>query len=231
MLTIFLCPEFKELEWRQEHSKTFPRPNTRPTHVSGCPRVGMAWKNNLIVIGYVPGCIFWSFALLTSIPSVEPSSSKRSHQPYASPKRKSNGPKTSRSPANFFKQSASQSHSLNIWQYSVQNRTWAKHNPTTNPPQGDGPNFPTNLAGCIVGENIACVAIQRDEGTCIWSLDLLCPCYFLFLFYRPTELYAFCSLDMDRTAIVLPSRSQSSWHVRRRLCDIFYGWRPCCRFF
>ncbi|KAF9506194.1 hypothetical protein BS47DRAFT_1367535 [Hydnum rufescens UP504] len=52
------------------------------------------------------------------------------------------------------------SHSLNIWQYSIQNRTWARHQPATNPPQG------------AVGESVACIAVGRDNSTCIWLLNL-----------------------------------------------------------
>lgn len=39
------------LEWTRDEHKTFPRPNTKPTHQASSPRTGFSWNNSLILIG------------------------------------------------------------------------------------------------------------------------------------------------------------------------------------
>ena len=61
---------------------------------------------------------------------------------------------------------------LNIWQFSIPNRTWVRRSAATDPPQGSGKPWPLLLHGCMAGENIACISVGREEGTCVWALDL-----------------------------------------------------------
>lgn len=100
--------------------------------------------------------------------------------PYSSPKPKAvlkkgaknkskSAPSTPTSPAS----PSSLLLALNIWQYSMLNHTWSRRTAATSPPQGIGTIWPLSLCGCLVGDDVACIALGRDDGTCIWALDLL----------------------------------------------------------
>ena len=104
--------------------------------------------------------------------SVEPTSKKKhsSSKILKSSKRKPHKKLTTPSHLQPFTEAYLQF--LNIWQFSIPNRTWVRRLATTSAPQGSGKLWPLSLHGCMVGENIACIAVGREQGTCVWALDL-----------------------------------------------------------
>jgi len=101
--------------------------------------------------------------------------------PYSSPKPKASrkGKKTKTASPTQLRPSAI--FALNIWQYSMLNHTWSRRTAASPPPQGTGAAWPISLCGCLVGEDVACIALGREDGTCVWALDLHCAWRRLFV--------------------------------------------------
>ncbi|SRR5260221_10295309 len=103
--------------------------------------------------------------------SVEPTSMEK--RPSSTSNKSSKRKPRKRPTTPSHQQSLSENlESLNIWQFSIPNRTWVRRSATTSAPQGSGKLWPPSLHGCLVGENIACIAVGREQGTCVWALDL-----------------------------------------------------------
>lgn len=113
--------------------------------------------------------------------SVEMVTNKRNslQMPYSSPKpkasRKGKKAKSTSAPATPSQPGAI--FALNIWQYSMPNHTWSRRTAASPPPQGSGGTWPLTLCGCLAGEDVACIAIGREDDTCVWALDLHCTCW------------------------------------------------------